>query len=162
MDPRIECTRRLAFEAGHRILRHESKCAHLHGHSYKVWITATGRERTTLDKLGRVVDFGVLKAAFAPWIERNWDHGFLLWKEDREAIGLLRQLRLGGGRHENPKPQKLFLMPYAPTAENIAKYLLERVTPAVLDEDQYGIEIVRIVVQETENCTATVTKADLA
>jgi 6-pyruvoyltetrahydropterin/6-carboxytetrahydropterin synthase len=37
----IECTRRLKFDAGHRVHLHESKCRNAHGHQYIVYIHAT-------------------------------------------------------------------------------------------------------------------------
>ena len=40
------------ISCGHRVYRHESKCAHLHGHNYRIHFTVTGR----LDSLGRVID----------------------------------------------------------------------------------------------------------
>ena len=48
-------TRRLEFDAGHRVYQHESKCNHVHGHRYVVEVEATG----TLDGLGRIIDFSV-------------------------------------------------------------------------------------------------------
>ena len=48
----ITCTRRLTFCAGHRVLGHESKCAHPHGHNYVVYVTA---EAEQLDDVGRVM-----------------------------------------------------------------------------------------------------------
>jgi 6-pyruvoyl-tetrahydropterin synthase len=30
-----QCTRVMTFDAAHRVLRHESKCASLHGHTYR-------------------------------------------------------------------------------------------------------------------------------
>ena len=53
----ITCTRRLEWDAMHRIPRHESKCAAFHGHRYAAEITCSAPE---LDDLGRVVDFGVV------------------------------------------------------------------------------------------------------
>ena len=54
----IEITRRLEFDAGHRVLGHEGKCKNLHGHRYSAEITVTAPD---LDGLGRVIDFGVIK-----------------------------------------------------------------------------------------------------
>lgn len=51
----ITVTRVLEFDAGHRVVNHESKCATLHGHRYKVEIVAAA---PGLDSLGRVIDFG--------------------------------------------------------------------------------------------------------
>jgi hypothetical protein len=36
-------TRRLDFDAGHRIPDHASQCKHLHGHRYAIEITLRGR-----------------------------------------------------------------------------------------------------------------------
>jgi 6-pyruvoyltetrahydropterin/6-carboxytetrahydropterin synthase len=48
------------FAAAHFLARYHGKCERLHGHNYKVRVTAAGTE---LDEGGMLVDFGVLKAA---------------------------------------------------------------------------------------------------
>jgi hypothetical protein len=55
-----EIVRRIAFSAGHRVHGHESKCRHFHGHNYVAYFHALPRRG--LDPLGRVIDFGVIKA----------------------------------------------------------------------------------------------------
>lgn len=144
MSSTITATRRIQFAAGHRIFGHESKCAHLHGHNYVVLLTAE-RDLAPQDSLGRVIDFGVLKERIGGWVERMWDHGFLLYKDDAvrgwfEALG---------------ERQKLFVMDDNPTAENIARYLLRFIGPKVLAGT--GVRLVRVEVWETENCRAEVT-----
>lgn len=133
----VFATRKLQFCAGHRVHKHESKCRHLHGHNYQIYLYAQG---DMLDKLGRVIDFGVLKERFLPWIEKNWDHGFILWKEDKEAIAALRAI----------PEQKIFLLDSNPTAENLASYLLTEVAPLLLDDTDVYLR--KIVLWETENC----------
>jgi 6-pyruvoyltetrahydropterin/6-carboxytetrahydropterin synthase len=54
----ISCTRRIEFDAAHRVMEHESKCKHLHGHRYALEATFVAPD---LDTLGRVVEFGVIK-----------------------------------------------------------------------------------------------------
>ena len=54
----IECSRKIDFDAGHRVIGHKNKCQYLHGHRYSLEITATALE---LDELGMVADFVVLK-----------------------------------------------------------------------------------------------------
>ena len=76
---RVECIRKLTFCSGHRVLGHESKCANAHGHNYSVFIHASADK---LDSLGRVIDFGVIKQILNPWLDTNWDHTFLVYKED--------------------------------------------------------------------------------
>lgn len=140
---RFQCTRRIQFCAGHRVWRHETKCAHLHGHNYVAYFHAEGTE---LDELGRVIDFGVLKERLGGWIDEHWDHGFILHREDEEAVRLVGAL----------PGQKLFLLDGNPTAENIALHLLEEVAPRVLADT--GVEVVEVVLWETENCSVEVSR----
>jgi 6-pyruvoyltetrahydropterin/6-carboxytetrahydropterin synthase len=103
--------------AGHRVVGHESKCRHLHGHNYvfhfhvapkmKTVAVATGKaahipgqgfkptyrnmtvnDRTKLDDVGRVIDFSVVKTTLCQWLEDNWDHKFLHWEKDDLINGL--------------------------------------------------------------------------
>lgn len=135
---RVSAVRRLQFCAGHRVHRHESKCRHLHGHNYVVFFHA--ESESGLDALGRVIDFGVLKARLMPWLEANWDHGMVLWESDVEAIAAVRAL----------DGQKVFLLPTNPTAENMALHLLHEVAPRLLDGT--GVTVRKVVLWETENC----------
>ena len=139
--PTIECTRRIQFCTGHRIWGHENKCAYLHGHNYVAFFHASAPE---LDEIGRLIDFSVLKTRLGSWVEEHWDHGFLLHRDDREAIQAVTRI----------PDQKLFLMDANPTAENMARYLLEKVAPQELEG--LGVEVVKVVLWETENCFAEV------
>lgn len=136
----ITCTRRIQFCVGHRVYGHESKCSNLHGHNYVVLFTARGVDEA-LDALGRVIDFSVLKEKLGGWIECHWDHGFVLWDEDQEAIDAVKSV---GG-------QKLYLLPYNPTAENLADHLLG-VSSGELHGT--GVQVIEIEIWETENCKA--------
>lgn len=49
----ISCTRRLTFAAGHRVWKHEGKCAHPHGHNYVVEVTARAAARDAAREIGR-------------------------------------------------------------------------------------------------------------
>src|SRR5436853_739224 len=75
----ITITRRFEFDYGHRVLGHEGKCRHLHGHRGVAEVTVQGLE---LDSLGRVIDFSVLKREVGEWIDNNWDHNILLNTQD--------------------------------------------------------------------------------
>lgn len=134
----ITCTRRIQFCAGHRVLGHENKCAHPHGHNYIVYLTASAPQ---LDELGRVVDFSVLKQLVGGWIDKFWDHGFIIYEKDEELV-----------RFYNAHNYKNYLLPYNPTAENMADYILLHVGPRVLNES--GLQLVHVKIYETENCFA--------
>lgn len=141
---KITCSRVFHFCAGHRVFGHENKCAHLHGHNYRVEITA---EAPNLDSVGRVVDFSELKV-LGRWIEDNWDHGFLYAAGDEEVHNLLQTFQPKQGL-----AQKRFVLTYNPTAENLARYLLDVVCPRLFAGQIFRINSVTI--WETVNCYAT-------
>lgn len=139
------CTRRIQFAAGHRVLGHENKCANVHGHNYVVFFEARAME---LDSIGRVIDFSVLKSELGGWIDQAWDHGFIVSGKDQALREALSALNGPEG-----KPTKVWAAPFNPTAEEMANYLLRVVGPGVLEGS--GVELIRVVVWETENCFAT-------
>ena len=138
----LQVVRRIHFSAGHRLVGHEGACAYLHGHNYVVFIHASG----SLDEVGRVIDFSVLKERVGGWILENWDHGFIVARHDRDALRALDAFTSGG------LPQKTYILEVNPTAENLAQFLALEVSPRVLSGT--GVTITKIVVQETENCFA--------
>jgi len=153
-------TRRLEFDAGHRVLKHESKCKHLHGHRYVAEITVNNPS-DGLDEKGRVIDFGVLKTIVGAWIDENWDHNLLLhpqdpvaqlWKIphlDSELKSMLGGQCIFGGK-------KPFIFPEGtnPTAENIAIQLFYVAQELLNNAGHSKIRVLKIRVYETPNCWA--------
>jgi 6-pyruvoyltetrahydropterin/6-carboxytetrahydropterin synthase len=136
---KVTCTRKLEFDAAHRVMLHESKCKYLHGHRYVVEATFMA---DALDALGRVIDFGVIKQVLGTWIDEHFDHNTILNIEDKQLGEMIAgQLQ-----------QNIYYLPYNPTAENIAKYLLEEICPKLFAD--YPINCVHIRVYETPNCYA--------
>ncbi|MGL4226390.1 MAG: 6-pyruvoyl trahydropterin synthase family protein, partial [Rickettsia sp.] len=91
----IKCTRRIEFDAGHRIIGHQNKCQFLHGHRYVLEITIAANET---DKLGMVIDFGLIKDLAKKWIDENFDHSLILHQDDKEM----------GWQIENCTGQKIY------------------------------------------------------
>ena len=141
----ITCTRRISWCAGHRVLGHEGKCALPHGHQYTAEITAS--PYGNLDKIGRVVDFSILKQVYQTFVDMEWDHGFLVSCEDTE---LLNALNMVAGA-------KVCICQFNPTAENIAEFLVfdDRFVKALA---QYKVVVEQVVVHETPNCSACCTR----
>lgn len=138
----ITVMRRIRFNAGHRLLGHEGKCANFHGHNYVADVYVTG---TAVDDVGRLIDFAQLKDLLKGWIDEHWDHGFVLSDADENGIAAIRMAT----------PTKYFLLPENPTSENMGRYLLETVCPRLLAP--YEVEAVRIDLWETEETCAIVT-----
>jgi 6-pyruvoyltetrahydropterin/6-carboxytetrahydropterin synthase len=130
-------TRKHEFCAGHRIHGHEGRCARLHGHNYVVRFIC---EADALDALGRVVDFSVIKATLCQWLEDHWDHVFLVWDADPIAARL-REI-----------DETVLPVPFNPTAENMARYLVETVGPQALAGT--GVRLVGAEIDETGKCSA--------
>ena len=129
--------RTLEFDTGHRLLKHEGKCRNYHGHRYKAEIIVT--TLAGLDHVGRVVDFGVIKAKVGGWIDEHWDHAMVLEQGD-PLIPFLKE-----------NNQRVFVVENAPTAENLAEILF--VVAANLLNDS-GLRVVRVALWETPNCRA--------
>ena len=136
----ITATRYHDFAAGHRVYGHEGKCAHPHGHGYRVHFTVG--PVVGLDRVGRVLDFSVINTLLCQWLEENWDHKFLVWQDDPWA-GVLYDL----------DPDGVVLVPFNPTAELMARYLVQHIAPQQLQ----GTECVLVscTIEETRKCSAT-------
>lgn len=140
----ITCSRRIQFCAGHRVLGHESKCANMHGHNYVAWIHAVA---PSLDQVGRVIDFSVLKEKIGGWIDRYWDHTFLVNQADHEVRAAIANVKTSN--------KFAYVCPFNPTAEEMARYLLTVICPRELAGT--GVTVTRVEIYETENCMAEAT-----
>lgn len=125
-------TRELTFCYGHRLLNHDGKCRHLHGHNGRAVITLAAAK---LDPLGMVLDFSRLKREVGGWIDEHLDHKMLLHRDDPVLPLLLQQ------------GEPVHVLDVNPTAENIARLIFD-VTAA------QGFPVVEVKLWETESCYA--------
>jgi 6-pyruvoyltetrahydropterin/6-carboxytetrahydropterin synthase len=132
-------TRTHEIDAGHRVTGHGGKCAHLHGHRYRFALTCEAAE---LDAIGMVIDFAVIKDKLCAWLDKAWDHHFLLWVHD-PIIDQMRDI----------DPFGVVGVPFNPTAENMAEFLVEIVAPDILRGT--NVRMVQCTVHETAKCSAT-------
>ena len=161
--------------AGHRVVGHESKCRMLHGHNYvfhfhvapfKRYNKEAMNNRYALDAVGRVIDFSVVKSTLCQWLEDNWDHKFLHWEQDKLIEGLVRLVhdeenlpdnqRCVGDKDETHFLNSLVALPFNPTAENLAAYMVDVIGPRLLDE--HGVELIACRIEETSKCHVEYTK----
>ncbi|WVH02332.1 6-pyruvoyl tetrahydropterin synthase [Escherichia phage ECP2304] len=160
--------------AGHRVVGHESKCRHLHGHNYKFHFKVAPKRVESenyipgakgfsvegkLDDVGRVIDFSVVKTTLCQWLEDNWDHKFLHWEKDNLIDGLKTLIIFDRNNFDDDAIDKedenhffnsLVSLPFNPTAENLAAYMVNVIGPQLLDE--HGVQLVECTIEETSKC----------
>jgi 6-pyruvoyltetrahydropterin/6-carboxytetrahydropterin synthase len=111
------------FSSAHQLRGYKGKCENLHGHNYKIEIYVRGAE---LNNIGLLVDFGDVKAA-ADQIVNYLDH-----------------------RNLNELPP--FDEELNPSAENLARYILEFVGSRI-DDDR--VKVFKVRCYETPTSVAT-------
>ncbi|WLY87261.1 6-carboxy-5,6,7,8-tetrahydropterin synthase [Vibrio phage vB_VibM_83AMN] len=172
------------ISVGHRVVGHESKCRHLHGHNYRIHFYCEALEEpckvnakahiysmdhkcikcgheynsSNLDSVGRVIDFSVIKDKLCLWLENNWDHKFLHWENDLILIGLAKLANNSttdwGDTDYSNFINSLVEVPFNPTAENMAQYLISEIAPKELSG--LGVVCTKIIIEETAKCAVTV------
>ena len=139
-------TRRLEFDAGHRIPDHQSQCRHLHGHRYAIEVTLSG---SIIDKAGdaangMVMDFSQVKQLAMAHLVDAWDHAFLAFAGDRAVIDFLATL----------SGHKTVVLDRVPTAENLARIAFDRLDAVYRDTYGNHLQLERVRLYETPNCWA--------
>jgi len=135
---KITANRYHDISCGHRVVDHESKCAHLHGHNYRFHFFV--EPVAGLDKIGRVLDFSVIKTTLCQWLEDKYDHKMLIWNKDPMLITLMKL-----------DPDGVLPVSYNPTAENIAEHFVTVVAPTLLTD----CRLVKLIIEETRKCSVT-------
>jgi 6-pyruvoyltetrahydropterin/6-carboxytetrahydropterin synthase len=111
-----------SFSAAHVLAEIGGKCEDLHGHNFKVEVTVAALE---LNLTGLLIDFRVFKKWLGEILE-DLDH-----------------------KHLNIIPSFAGINP---SAENIAKYIYEKMEPKVKPA---GVNVVRVKIWESENAAVT-------
>jgi 6-pyruvoyltetrahydropterin/6-carboxytetrahydropterin synthase len=139
-------TRRLEFDAGHRIPSHHSKCRHLHGHRYAIEVTLSGSIITEagVAEQGMVMDYSEVKRIANVALVDLWDHAFLVYRQDVEVLQFLQSL----------DDHKTVVLDSPPTAENLALTAFRILDVAY--QDTYGnhLRLEQVRLFETPNCWA--------
>lgn len=134
----------IRIDMGHTVTNHNSKCQNIHGHSYQIEVSVEGeliKEKGASDE-GMIIDFSDLKKAMMEKIDSRYDHGFVIWSEDKRAP-FFAELKKEG--------QKVILVDFIPTAENLAKHWFDILD---LELKKKKIKLQHVKVWETPTSTA--------
>jgi 6-pyruvoyltetrahydropterin/6-carboxytetrahydropterin synthase len=148
----MQITRRLEFDAGHRIPDHKSQCRHLHGHRYALEITLSGEViRKKGDSAnGMVMDFSEVKAIAKQCVVDVWDHAFLVYAGDTQVLDFLHTM----------SDHRTVVLDCVPTAENLADAAFAILEPAYRDTYGNCLRLERVRLYETPNCWADAVRRD--
>jgi len=146
----LTITRKLEFDAGHRIPDHKSQCRNLHGHRYTLEITLVGaviNEEGSSDN-GMIMDFSDVKALAKQHLVDVWDHAFIVYKNDATVRDFLATL----------PNHKTVVIEQIPTVENLAQSAFAILKVAYQDRYGTGLRLHKLVLHETPNCWAEVSE----
>jgi 6-pyruvoyltetrahydropterin/6-carboxytetrahydropterin synthase len=144
----LTITRKLEFDAGHRIPDHNSQCRNLHGHRYTLEITLTGQvvDHEGYADNGMIMDFSDVKALARKNLVDLWDHAFLVYEKDVTVKDFLNSL----------PNHKTVVLNRVPTVENLAKIAFDILKPVYQDRFSTGLALSKIKLFETPNCWAEI------
>ena len=145
----ISVTRRIEFDAGHRLPNHKSQCRNIHGHRYALEVTLSAQiihEEGSSDD-GMVMDFGDIKTVAQEKITSVWDHAFLVYRGDKVMVDFLAAI----------SGHKTVVLDVVPTAENLAQVAYDTLKDAYRDRFGHALTLQRVRLYETPNCWADAT-----
>jgi 6-pyruvoyltetrahydropterin/6-carboxytetrahydropterin synthase len=139
----IRITKRFNFETGHALYGYDGKCKNVHGHSYKLYVTVSGKPivDNTNVKFGMVIDFSDLKKIVKEEIVDLFDHA-TVFNQNTPHIELAKELK-DRGHH-------VILVDYQPTSEMMAIDFAKKIK----DRLPSTIHLHSIKLQETDTSFA--------
>ena len=131
---------------GHRVLNHRSVCKGLHGHRYKAEICVEGKliEEKGASEEGMVIDFADIKKVAQKFIQEELDHAFMVWDRDHELLEFFK----------SSQGHKPVIVPFTPTAENVAAYIFNELKDKFTDVFQTGLKLQSVKLWETPSSYA--------
>ncbi|MFA5850975.1 MAG: 6-carboxytetrahydropterin synthase [Bacteroidales bacterium] len=122
----IRITKEFRFEGAHALTDYDGKCRHIHGHSYRLFVTLKGTplHETNHPKSGMVLDFSELKNIVNKLIIDPFDHALILRKDAR----LVNEIK--------EAYQNVVIVEFQPTCENLTVYfagLIQKNLPEILE-----------------------------
>lgn len=127
----MKIAKEFRWEMGHRLPEHFGLCKNIHGHSYKMIVEFEGE----LNKDQMVIDYYDVEKIINPIIQ-ELDHAFMVNKDDKVVLEFLEKMN-----------SKKVIVEFDSTAENICKFMLNRISSDKLPEN---IKTVKVRIYETQ------------
>ena len=145
---KIRSTKTFTFAMAHLLSGHKGLCKNLHGHNYKMEVTAVAQSNNAVKEVGpaegMVVDFKDLKQFVNEVIVNPLDHATMIWEDSKDPFehdlcALLRKY-----------DKKVVVVAYRPTAENMAADFMGRLN-TILNATEADYRIEKIKLWETDS-----------
>tara|TARA_B100000405_G_C16628011_1_gene390283 strand:+ start:430 stop:807 length:378 start_codon:yes stop_codon:yes gene_type:complete len=120
----------------------------MHGHRYR-WEAELEGDVVTLGGVsdeGMLMDFSDVSAILNEYIHDVVDHAFIVYERDKEALVALSHM---GDEH------RTLIVPFIPTAENLAKWAFEKVEPHISSTYGNSLKLHAFHVRETPKSWAS-------
>ena len=135
-------------DTGHRVPNHKSKCRHMHGHRYRFEAEIEGDivEEKGVSEEGMLIDFSDVSNILTEYIHDVIDHAFVVYENDTILLEMFKQL---------PPEHRTVIVPFIPTAENLAKWAIEQVSPHIKAAYGNRLRLIAMHVRETPKSWAS-------
>ncbi|SKB00279.1 preQ(0) biosynthesis protein QueD [Caloramator quimbayensis] len=144
---KLTVTKEFTFDCAHMLSYHEGLCSNLHGHTYRLEVTALKYELINEGSSeGMILDFGDLKRIVKESVLDKFDHSFLFWERGCDAE---REIAATIEKHG----MRIVRLKDRPTAENIAVFIINTLNEHLKDSP---INIVKVRLYETPTSYAEV------
>jgi 6-pyruvoyltetrahydropterin/6-carboxytetrahydropterin synthase len=137
MSQKVRVTKKFTIDMAHALFGYDGPCKNIHGHTYHLSVTLMGTPIQNGEdvKLGMVVDFTDLKAIVKQQILDIYDHALVL--NDNAPYSKSEVI--------SNEFEKVILVPYQPTCENLLLSFVEKLKPLFSEEKK----LVSIRLEET-------------
>ena len=120
----------------------------MHGHRYRFEAEIEGDtvQETGVSEEGMLMDFSDVSAILMEHVHDIVDHAFVVYEGDLEARKACEAMGEG---------HRTVVLPFIPTAENLAKWAFEQVQPHISTAYGNRLKLVAMHVRETPKSTAS-------
>lgn len=132
----ISITKKIEFEAAHRLSSYDGPCREIHGHTYKLEVTVSGQ---VLNETDMILDFKTLKKIIKTAILDQFDHSLILKDNTENRLFLTNY------------PGKIFWMETEPTGERMILVMVQLIHSLL----PQSIRLDQVVLYETSNSYLT-------
>ncbi len=140
--PKIRVTKIFEFDTAHTLHNYDGLCRNIHGHTYKLHVTAIGEPISdkSSPKYGMVVDFGILKNRIKENVIDKFDHSLVISCDECSNFADANKDIFS----------RIHIVEFQPTAENLVAHFASLIKPLMPE----GVELFCLRLYETSSSFA--------